>query len=96
MRILHMLDAFCYGGDSYFATVQGGSNEVHEGYDGDVLQVLLCLIRKLHAELFGLGGEDGARALIQPFLDEVSLPRLFFQLNKLQPNPIFFPVTNFK
>lgn len=40
MRILHMLDAFCYGGDSYFATVQGGSNEVHEGYDGDVREYL--------------------------------------------------------
>ena len=35
LRILHIMDAMCYGGDAYSETVQGGGNEVHEGYDGD-------------------------------------------------------------
>lgn len=35
-RILHMLDAMCYMGEDYFATVQGGGLEVHEGYDADI------------------------------------------------------------
>lgn len=34
MRICHILDAMCYGGEAYFATVQGGGNEVFENYDG--------------------------------------------------------------
>lgn len=40
MRILHIMDSMCYGGDSYFATVQGGGNEIHEGYEADVREYL--------------------------------------------------------
>ena len=29
LRILHMLDEMCYGGEAYFNTVQGGGNEVY-------------------------------------------------------------------
>ncbi len=38
LRILHMLDAMCYGGEAYFNTVQGGGNEVYveDGYDEDI------------------------------------------------------------
>lgn len=38
LRILHMLDEMCYGGEAYFNTVQGGGNEVYaaDGYDQDV------------------------------------------------------------
>nr|WP_289767082.1 hypothetical protein [uncultured Acetatifactor sp.] len=30
LRILHIMDAMCYGGDCHFETVQGGGNEVHD------------------------------------------------------------------
>lgn len=38
LRILHMLDAMCYGNEAYFNTVQGGGNEIYadDGYDKDV------------------------------------------------------------
>lgn len=39
-RICHILDAMCYGGEAYFATVQGGGSDVHEGYDADVREYL--------------------------------------------------------
>ena len=53
MRICHMLDAICYGGEDYFTTVQGGGNEVHEGYDADVREytkdgLSICYVDKTH------------------------------------------------
>lgn len=39
-RICHILDAMCYGGEAYFATVQGGGSEVHEGYEADIREYL--------------------------------------------------------
>ena len=36
MRICHILDAMCYGGEAYFQTVQGGGLDVYPDYDGDV------------------------------------------------------------
>lgn len=39
-RICHILDAMCYGGEAYFATVQHGGNEVFEDYQDDVREYL--------------------------------------------------------
>lgn len=39
-RICHILDAMCYGGEAYFATVQHGGNEVFEDYNDDVREYL--------------------------------------------------------
>ena len=36
MRICHILDAMCYGGEAYFQTVQGGGLDVFPDYDGDI------------------------------------------------------------
>lgn len=42
MRICHILDAMCYGGEAYFETVQGGGLEVwaDRGYTADVREYL--------------------------------------------------------
>lgn len=53
MRICHLLDAMCYGGEDYFSTVQGGGNEVHEGYDADVREytednLSICYVDSTH------------------------------------------------
>lgn len=58
LRILHIMDAMCYGGDAYFETVQGGGNEVHEGYDGDVREYLedgtsICALTSDHPGMNG-------------------------------------------
>lgn len=39
-RICHILDAMCYGGEAYFATVQHGGNEVFDDYNDDVREYL--------------------------------------------------------
>lgn len=58
LRILHIMDAMCYGGDAYFETVQGGGNEVHEGYDGDTREYLedgtsICALTSDHPGMNG-------------------------------------------
>ncbi len=54
-RICHIMDAMCYGGEAYFATVQGGSNEVwaDAGYTADVREYKedgrsLCYVDPTH------------------------------------------------
>lgn len=72
MRILHILDSMCYGGDSYFQTVQGGSNEIHEGYDADVREYLedgtnYCYVDPTHPGFTQYGSDNLALAPWQTF-----------------------------
>ena len=38
MRLCHILDSMCYGGNAYFQTVQGGGLDVYPDYSDDVRQ----------------------------------------------------------
>lgn len=72
MRILHILDSMCYGGDSYFDAAQGGSNEVHEGYDADVRMYLedgtnYCYVDLSHPGFTQYGTDNLALAPWQTF-----------------------------
>ncbi len=72
MRICHILDAMCYGGEAYFATVQGGGNEVHEGYTADVREYLedgtnYCYVDSTHPGFTQYGTDNLALAPWQAF-----------------------------
>lgn len=65
MRICHILDAMCYGGEAYFATVQGGGAEVFEaiGYDDDIRMYTedgrsYCKLSQTHPGYNGTYGTD--------------------------------------
>ncbi len=71
-RICHILDAMCYGGDAYFATVQGGGSEVHEGYTADVREYLedgtsYCYVDATHPGFTKYGTDNLALAPWQAF-----------------------------
>ena len=71
-RICHILDAMCYGGEAYFATVQGGGKEVHEGYTADVREYnedgsSYCYVDKTHPGFTKYGTDNLALAPWQIF-----------------------------
>ncbi|WMJ86509.1 extracellular solute-binding protein [Anaerocolumna sp. MB42-C2] len=71
-RICHILDAMAYGGEAYFATVQGGGKEVHEGYTADVRQYnddgsSYCYVDKTHPGFTKYGTDNLALAPWQIF-----------------------------
>ena len=72
LRICHILDAMAYGGEAYFATVQGGSSEVHEGYSADVREYLedgtsYCYVDESHPGFTQYGSDNLALAPWQVF-----------------------------
>lgn len=74
MRICHIIDAMCYGGEAYFETVQGGGNEVFEsiGYADDVRMYTedgrsICYVAPTHPGYTVYDGNNLALAPWQNF-----------------------------
>ena len=63
MRICHILDAMCYGGEAYFQTVQGGGLDVFPDYNEDVREYQengrsFCYVSQNHPGFNGTYGTD--------------------------------------